>query len=349
MKMESVHEQRRRLVAALLPHGIPRLWCPLLTHYTESGHIDFSRMTAHFHHLASHVGGYLIPGSTGDGWELDDHETMAVVDFALALARDHQVPLLFGVLRPDGPSMKATIHEMLDRLRHVTGIENRTDRLAAAHVCGFALCPPRGKMLDQDRIYRDLRELAGMDVPLALYQLPQVTENEFAPGTFAALISEYGNIIFLKDSSGDDRIALSGEARRGVYFFRGAENDYAQWLTEAGGSYDGFLLSTANSFPAELSSIIEHLEKGERDAAQLLSARVSGAVREIFDVVQALPVGNAFTNGNKAIDHHCAFGPGASGKAGPMLHGGMRIPGEIIVKTGEILGRYGLMPTQGYL
>jgi hypothetical protein len=36
----------------------------------------------------------------------------------------------------------------------------------------------------------------------------------------------------------------------GVTLLRGAEGDYAQWSKAHGGAYDGFLLSTANAFPA---------------------------------------------------------------------------------------------------
>ena len=69
--MKSSSEKRQALIQALLPAGIPRLWCPLLTHYRSDGGIDFERMSAHFRHILPWVKGFLIPGSTGDAWELD--------------------------------------------------------------------------------------------------------------------------------------------------------------------------------------------------------------------------------------------------------------------------------------
>jgi dihydrodipicolinate synthase/N-acetylneuraminate lyase len=70
----SAKEKRSRLVARLFPEGIPKLLCPPLTHYTEQGSIDFARMEAHLAHLSQWVRAYLIPGSTGDGWEMNEEE-----------------------------------------------------------------------------------------------------------------------------------------------------------------------------------------------------------------------------------------------------------------------------------
>src|SRR5437868_14826169 len=76
--------RRAQLLKRLFPHGVPTLWCPSLTHYTSDGAIDEARTTAHLHHLAPHVKGFLIPGSTSDGWELNDEEFWKLLEIALA-------------------------------------------------------------------------------------------------------------------------------------------------------------------------------------------------------------------------------------------------------------------------
>jgi hypothetical protein len=188
-----------------------------------------------------------------------------------------------------------------------------------------------------------------MGLPVALYHLPQVTGNEAAPETFARLVAKHPNLILFKDSSGDDGIALSGVDARGVFLVRGAEGDYARWLRAAGGTYDGFLLSTANSFPAGLLAVVDGIREGRLEEAMRISTALSGAVGEVFGLVGEIPCGNAFTNANKAIEHFMAFGPAATDRQGPMLHGGIRIPAGIITATGKSLRRYGLMPEKGYL
>lgn len=344
-----MQNERQKLTGLLLPEGIPRLWCPLLTHYKNDGSIDFSRMTAHYTHLVPWIKGYLMPGSTGDGWELDHEETMQVMDFAVRMARRKNTRVLLGVLKPDTDGINHTIDNMLDKLLTMTGTEDILSRLRQSHVCGFTICPPTGESLDQTVILKELSRILDLGLPTALYQLPQVTQNEASPGIFSALVEKYPHLIFFKDSSGNDGIALSDVDPGGVYMVRGAEGDYAQWLKDAGGRYDGFLLSTANCFPSHLMNIIQYVEGGNLDEARKLSDRLSGVISETFEVVRNVPCGNAFTNANKAIDHFCAFGPTAIRKEGPMLHGSIRLSTDTLSKTADILSCYDMMPTRGYL
>jgi len=340
--------KRQDLIAAFFPAGIPRLWCPLLTHYRDDRSIDIGRMTAHLTHIVPWVKGYLIPGSTGDGWELDRDETKEVVAFALRMAREHDLSLLLGVLKTDTETMKRSIDDMLHLFRDHTGVADAVQCLTSARVSGFTVTPPKGASLDQQTIYGDLAAIAEKDVPVALYQLPQITDNEVAPATFETLVAQYENILLFKDSSGDDRIALSDIHKGDVYLVRGAEGDYARWLKDAGGPYDGFLLSTANCFPSQLATIIAHTEEGDLDGARDLSERLTHVIDEVFALVQDVPCGNVFTNANKAIDHYCAFGPAAPRRGEPMLHGGVRLSQDILLKTGEILDAHDFLPVKGY-
>jgi dihydrodipicolinate synthase/N-acetylneuraminate lyase len=347
--MSTVASKRKNLQDILFPRGIPPLWCPSLTHFDDSRRVDLRRMQAHLEWMMPHVKGYLVPGSTGDGWDLDDAETETVVRFAVDMARKRGVSLLLGALRKKTTDVTGSIERFLDILRKLTGKTDPLAALIAAGVGGFTICPPAGKDLDQATIGAALEIVLDMGLPVALYHLPQVTGNEAAPETFARLVAKYPNLILFKDSSGSDGIALSGVDARGVFLVRGAEGDYARWLRAAGGTYDGFLLSTANSFPAGLLAVVDEIREGRLEEAKKISTALSGAVGEVFNLVGEIPCGNAFTNANKAIEHFMAFGPSAADRQGPMLHGGIRIPASIIAATGESLRRYGLMPEGGYL
>jgi dihydrodipicolinate synthase/N-acetylneuraminate lyase len=347
--MSTVASKRKNLQDLLFPRGIPSLWCPSLTHFDDGRRIDLRRMQAHLEWMMPHVKGYLVPGSTGDGWDLDDVETETVVRFAVDMARKQGVSLLLGALRKKTTDVTGIIERFLDILRKLTGKTDPLAALIAAGVGGFTVCPPAGKDLDQATIGAALEIILDTGLPVALYQLPQVTGNEAAPETFAALVAKYSNLILFKDSSGADRIALSGVDARGVFLVRGAEGDYARWLRAAGGPYDGFLLSTANSFPAGLLAVVDGIREGRLEEATRISSALSGAVGEVFGLVGEIPCGNAFTNANKAIEHFMAFGPSAVDRQGPMLHCGIQIPDGIITATGESLRRYGLMPERGYL
>jgi len=347
--MEDTAVLRKEIIAAMFPAGVPRLWCPLLTHYRDDGTIDFERMTRHLEAIIPAVEGFLIPGSTGDGWELDDSQTLEVAGFAIRQGQKYDCRLLLGVLKRDTAAMIRTISALLGAEAAGQSKEDTFRILREKHISGFTVCPPAGKDLTQPEIMAALTEVLELGLPTALYQLPQVTGNEVAPETFAGLARRYANLIFFKDSSGQDRIARSGCDGGGVFMVRGAEGDYANWLKIAAGPYDGFLLSTANVFARELKALIAGLERGDREAAAAISRRLTAAINEVFALVQPLPYGNQFTNANKACDHFFAFGTAAERRPPPLLRAGVRLPGGVMAATQAILRRYGLLPEKGYL
>ena len=61
--MTSVHDQRETLMRILFARGMPRLWCPLLTHYTEDDGLDKKRIGAHIRHFRPWVPAILAPGT----------------------------------------------------------------------------------------------------------------------------------------------------------------------------------------------------------------------------------------------------------------------------------------------
>ncbi len=318
--------------ARLFPRGIPPLWCPLLTHYRDDGSLDRERVTAHLRHLAPQVKGFLIPGSTGDGWEMSDVEIRELLGLAQEQTAQLGLHLLIGVLKTDDAEAKRVIAEP-----------------RSGEFTGFTVCPPQGKELSQETIRDAMAGVLELGFPTALYQLPQVTQNEMSPETLAELAARFPNFILFKDTSGADRVANSGRDFGGVFLVRGAEGDYARWLKAGGGPYDGFLLSTANCFGRELHQLIELLGAGRRDEAQRLSERLSAVVKEVFALVAGVPDGNAFANANKAMDHFFAHGPKAANVTPPRLHAGSRLPVEVIRQTGAALKRHDFMPAAGYL
>jgi dihydrodipicolinate synthase/N-acetylneuraminate lyase len=327
---------RSSLVARLFPSGIPRLWCPILTHYDADGRIDQDRIRAHLRHLAPTVRTFLAPGSTGDGWEMSDAERTELLDLLIEAAAELDVWILIGVL--------ATERGAARRSMAALGTE-----LAGRRVCGFTVTPPKGADLEQAIIHRELESILELGYPTALYQLPQITENEMSPETVSDLAARYENFYLFKDTSGGDRVAMSEASTADVFMVRGAEGGYAKHLKPAGGPYDGFLLSTANSFPAELNEIVELVFAGRHEEAAALSARVEAVVNGVFDAVSALPYGNPFANANKAIDHVRAHFPDHGSVAPPMTHSGNRIPQDAVELAERLLREQDLLPRRGYL
>ncbi len=338
---------RSALMKGLLPDGAPTLWCPLLTHYDDAGRIDFERIRRHLDFLAPSVRGFLIPGSTGDGWQLTDAQTQELLAGVVEMAVARRLALLIGVLKPTGAAMHDATARTLSWLQQRAGSDDPLTALRSASVAGFTYCAPHGAALAQGDIAEVLDSLLAAGLPSALYQLPQVTGNRIAPETVSALAARHANLLMLKDTSGEDRVAESGLGD--LFLVRGAEGGYSRHLKPGGGRYDGFLLSTANGFGPQLAELIVQLRAGRQAEADALSARLEATVNEVFAAAAPLPYGNAFTNANKAIDHFMAHGPGARSVTPPRLHSGERLPAELLAATGAALESNALMPTRGYL
>jgi len=341
--------RRSELLSELFPEGIPSLWCPLLTHYDSKGQISEARMIAHLRHLSPYIKGFLIPGSTGDGWELRPQETERILQIALNQASQLGFSLLIGVLKPDIQSMLSSIEEILQLITTRSEEPDPLNAMKNARVCGFAVCPPAGKDVSQDDMQFGLASILELNSPTALYQLPQITKNELSADTVKNLADQFHNFILFKDSSGSDRVALARQDLGGVFKVRGAETDYAKWLDGTLVGYDGFLLSTTNCFARELTQMIEYNHSGSHDLANQVSERISAVIIEVFQVVSPLKAGNAFANANKAMDHLFAFGSKAIAVPPPRLHNGTTIPQEMIHRAAEVLARHDLLPRDGYL
>lgn len=344
----STGQTRRALLSRLFPDGIPTLWCPPITHYTADRGIDRERTAAHLASIAPYVKGLLSAGSTGDGWQMTGEQWTAVTQLAVDAASKHRMKVLVGVLKADFAEQVEALRSAAKWLGGSAG-PSAVNRLAGRNICAFTVCPPHGAELTEAEIEFAIRSYLDLGIPLALYQLPQVTRNEMAPELVYAAALKYDNFVLFKDTSGTDKVALYRRRRGDVCLLRGAEGDYARWYSAGGGPYHGFLLSTGNCFGRQLREILEALKAGRPDEARVVSERLSAVVAELFSAVKDVNDGNAFANSNKAADHFMAWGPRAAEVPPPFLNSGNRLPAEVIRSAGGILQRHGFMPVRGYL
>jgi dihydrodipicolinate synthase/N-acetylneuraminate lyase len=351
MTMETmpVAARRRTLLQRLLPAGAARLWCPLLTHYRDDGSLDLERIARQLDAIRPYVGGLLLAGSTGDGWELDEEQRQRLIAEVLPLARTRGFAVLLGVLKPTTAGMRQAMAATVAAQCAQAGSDDPAEAFARCGVAGLTLCAPHGEALSQDEIGSALDALLATGVPISLYQLPQVTRNRIAAATYAALVARHANLLMLKDTSGEDTLAASADEADGVLLLRGAEGAYARHPKAGGGRYDGALLSTANGLGAALGGVLDALSAGRHGEAEALSRRIEAVVDTVFGAATALPVGNAFTNANKAIDHVMAHGDAAATVEPPRLHAGTRLPRELIATAAAALASQGLRPARGYL
>jgi len=325
----TIQQQRASLIQRTFPRGIARLWCPPLTHYRQDASLDADRVKAHIRALAPFIGGLLVPGSTGDGWELSRAQKFELLDTVLPLAAALKLPVLIGALERTAPGMLDFIEALGPRVREDPAV-------------GIVACAPTGAGLSDAVVEASFERILGLGLPTAIYQLPQVTGNEISSGTISRLAARYANFIMIKDSSGEDHLAEAGLDLGGVFLVRGAELGYSGWLKPQG-PYDGFLLSTANWLAPQLAAIAAKTGTGQLDKA--VDAAVAGA----FDLVPGYPTGNAFGNSAKLMDHVMAYGNKAAGTPGPFSRDGSPFPQELVSRAVKLLSSQGLLPDSGYM
>jgi len=326
----------------------PRLWCPPLTHFTADGGLDTARMEAHWRAMRPHVSGFLVPGSTGEGWEMGEAETARLLDICLGLARDLDALVLVGMLRPDAADAREAIKAFVEGAVRQAGTDDVPEALALLGVCGFTVCATTGKHLPPEDMRAGLEGILGLGAPTALYQLPQVTQNEIPPDMFTDLAARFPNLVLFKDSSGGDRVARQA-GEHGVFMVRGAENAYADSLVEYGGPYHGLLLGSSNALHGALADMLILLESDRKDEARDISRRLTRVMDQCFALVADLEYANPFTNACKALDHWMAWGPEAMDRPMPMLHCGRAVPQTVVRGAGLLLEVDGLLPGKGYM
>ena len=334
--MTPIEEKRRERQAALFGGRLPELWCPLLTHFQAKGMLDEYRLASQLTRISPWVKGLLVPGSTGEGWEMNDEDIRRLLQRVLDIGKGYGIRLLVGILKTETEDVLRAIDDLGELLQHPC-------------VLGITVCPPKAAGQASDLIRRGLEQVLQLGYNTALYQLPQVTGNEMSPELVRDLAAGYDNFILFKDTSGTDRVVRSGVDLGNVFLVRGSEQaGYAPWLRSGGGLYDGLLLSTANVFAEPLTAMLRALRVGEREAAEAISSRLSQLVGEAFEIVQGLPIGNPFTNANKLMDHLFAFGPHALETEPPMLYSGHRLPWDSLRRMHQLFERHQLSLGQGY-
>ena len=163
----SLPTDRPTLTRLLFPAGVPILWSPTLVFYAEAG-IDRGRQLAHLAFMTPHVKGFLVPGSTGDAWEMDDAEALAALEVAIPFAVQHGLDLLVGVLRPTTDAMHALIDKVLNDLCRRAGTHSIADAFAASHVRGLTIAAPTTDTpLSQDAIGAALAPVFELGLPIA--------------------------------------------------------------------------------------------------------------------------------------------------------------------------------------
>lgn len=329
----NLHKPRSSRIDALFPHGVPGLWCNLLTHFTAEGDIDLPRISAHLRFVREHVKGVVLLADIDANDRPLAEQLQRVVAMALQNLRKNREFLWISAPAP------VAVQTWRASQSHTTDTS-----LAGLHVT-----LPQARQLEQAQLKAMLDEILKADFP-ACIQLPdgQAT-NRLTPDTLAALATDHENLLAFCEADARDGIVQSRLLPAGLFRLRSCENHYTTSLASTGGPYHGLLLASANVFPQQLAQLVLDPALGQWEASRTISDKLASVMAAAIELAKALAPDDVLMLALRAMDHHMAHGAAASDALPPHGPGGQPLPASLIQAMDELLARHELLPSHGYL
>jgi len=213
----------------------------------------------------------LVPcGTTGEGATLSDDEHRRVIEITVDVARG-RVPVIAGC------GSNNTAHAIeLTKAAKAAGAD------AALHV------PPYYNRPNQDGIYAHLSAVAGLDIPVILYNVPSRTITDISVETMAKL-SRLPNVVGVKDATGNlARVSAQRQGCGREFIQLSGNDDMALGFNAMGGV--GCISVSANVAPKLCSRFQEATREGRWEEALELQDRLFPLHAALFSDASPGPV-----------------------------------------------------------
>ena len=275
------------------PYGIIP---PLITPFDAQGHVDFAAMARMAVFLVDGGVHGLFPfGTTGEFYALDDDEYVK----GLETVRDAVA---------DKTTRSGRPIQLLAGCSHITTREVIRLIKLVEQVGGYdavSVLTPMFISQTQEELYTHYRTIAeSTTMPVLMYNNPPKTNVNIAPATAARLAHDCGNIIGIKDSSGDmtncgEYLRLTADVRDHFQVIMGRDT-----MIYAGLHYgcSGAVASCANVAPRVVADIYDKYMDGDWKGAleaqfRLAPLRIACSMGTFPEVIkegltlQGIPVG----------------------------------------------------------
>ena len=213
----------------------------------------------------------LVPcGTTGEGATLSDDEHRRVIEITVDVARG-RVPVIAGC------GSNNTAHAIeLTKAAKAAGAD------AALHV------PPYYNRPNQDGIYAHLSAVAGLNIPVILYNVPSRTITDISVETMAKL-SRLPNVVGVKDATGNlARVSAQRQGCGREFIQLSGNDDMALGFNAMGGV--GCISVSANVAPKLCSRFQEATREGRWEEALELQDRLFPLHAALFSDASPGPV-----------------------------------------------------------
>jgi 4-hydroxy-tetrahydrodipicolinate synthase len=238
----------------------------LITPFHDYGTIDFSAFERIIEHVVSKGINYIVAlGTTGESVTLSKDEKLAILDFVIETV-NKRVPIVAGVGGNNTQevinTIKSTSFEGIDAI--------------------LSVCPYYNKP-QQQGIYNHYKAIAGASpVPVILYNVPGRTSSNISAETTLALASDFGNIIGIKEASGNLVQIMEIMKNKPRSFLVISGDDQLTFpLCTLGAS--GVISVVANAFPAEFTEMVSLAKKGKLKKSRTIHYGLLEIMNALFE------------------------------------------------------------------
>ncbi|HHV79331.1 MAG TPA: 4-hydroxy-tetrahydrodipicolinate synthase [Firmicutes bacterium] len=252
---------------------------PLLTIFKSDGSFDFEGNKALMDYVISKgVHGVFVLGSIGEFAHLTTEERRQFAEFAVEAVAG-RVPLLVGT---GGTNTR----EVVELTRHAKEIG----------ADAVVIVTPYYWTLSQQNLYRHYATVAdAVDIPILIYNFPNLTGNNVSPSLVADLVKKHGNIVGIKDTidsvSHIRELVLEVKSVNPDFSVLAGFDDHVFNTLAMGG--DGAIPGSANFAPQLTVGMFESFSRGDLKTALefhrklLLLPRLYGMDTPAIGVIKA--------------------------------------------------------------
>lgn len=245
----------------------------LVTPFSESG-IDYQALEELLKfHLEHKTDALIICGTTGEASTMTEEEHKAVLRFCVEKIGG-RLPMIAGT---GNNNTEKTIR--LSQYAEEIGYD------------GLLLVTPYYNKTTQKGLKEHYGAIAdSVDIPIILYNVPSRTGVSISLDTLLYLDQNYGNIVAVKEASGDVAFAARILAETDLAVYSG-NDDVTLPIMSVGGK--GVISVVANIIPEEMHNLCEDYEAGNTECAKASFLKMLKLMDAMFYEVNPIPVKTA--------------------------------------------------------
>lgn len=246
-------------------HKFSGVGVALVTPFREDMSIDFPSLGALVEHVIKGGVDYLVVlGTTGESVTLTEAERAEVLRFCVDKAAG-RLPIVYG----HGGNCTGSVTEGLSKI-DFTGVD------AILSVSPYYNKP------SQEGIFRHFAQVAEKSpVPVIIYNVPGRTGSNINADTTLRLARTFGNIVAVKEASGNMAQAarIIAEKPEGFAVISGDDNLTVPMIAQGGA---GTISVAANAFPATFCTMTHAALDGDYETARSAFYRLLEATEQLF-------------------------------------------------------------------